>query len=102
VQLSAVFVGLCVGYFYFLKPWEIFKNNFVYVGKASSFAIFGLWVGLRELQMCLLLGFLYLNLLAFCKYPLCIWFCIIKIIFFYLILPGISNNLTFITNYHIF
>jgi len=34
---------------FFLKRWEIFKNNFVCVGKASSFAIFGLCVG--ELQM---------------------------------------------------
>jgi hypothetical protein len=32
------------------------KTIFVCVGKASSFAIFGLCVGLCELQMCLPLG----------------------------------------------
>jgi hypothetical protein len=36
-----------------------FKNNFVCVGKASSFAIFSLCVGLCELQMCVLLAWAF-------------------------------------------
>jgi hypothetical protein len=52
-----VFVGLFVGVFlFFFEVGKFFKNNFVCVGKASSFAIFGLCVGLCELQMCLLLA----------------------------------------------
>jgi hypothetical protein len=39
VSLSAVFVGLCVNLFIF-KSSNILKDNFVLVGKASSFAIF--------------------------------------------------------------
>ncbi len=37
-----------------------FLVGFVCVGKASSFAIFGLCVGLCELQMCLLLAWAFL------------------------------------------
>jgi len=42
-----VFVGLCVGVFLFFEALEDFlKTIFGCVGKASSFAIFGLCVGL--------------------------------------------------------
>ena len=47
--------------FIFFEALENFlKTIFVCVGKASSFAIFGLCVGLCELQMCLLLGMAFL------------------------------------------
>jgi len=52
--LSAVFIGLCGVYFYFFKALgDFLKTILVCVGKASSFAIFGLGVCLCELQMCL-------------------------------------------------
>jgi len=61
VSFSAVFVGLCVGVFLFFEALEDFlKTIFGCVGKASSFAIFGLCVGLCELQMCLLLAWAFL------------------------------------------
>jgi hypothetical protein len=43
-------------FIFFEALGNFLKTIFVCVGKASSFAIFGLWVGLCELQMCLLLG----------------------------------------------
>jgi hypothetical protein len=57
-----VFVGLCVGVFlfFFEALGNFLKTIFVCVGKASSFAIFGLCVGLCELQMCLLLAWAFL------------------------------------------
>ena len=56
VIVCRVCPAVCWCIFIFLKRWKFFKNNFVCVGKASSFAIFGLCVSLCELQMCLLLG----------------------------------------------
>jgi len=45
---------LCIGCFKNFFRGKGFKNDFPYGGKGgSSFAIFGLWVGLCELQMCL-------------------------------------------------
>jgi hypothetical protein len=59
--LSAVFVGLCVGVFlFFLSVGKFLKTILLWVGKASSFAIFGMCVGLCELQMCLLLAWAFL------------------------------------------
>lgn len=54
---------LCLGNFKNFRKEGILKNNFS-VGKSeSSFAIFGLCVGLCELQMCLrcVLAFLYVD-----------------------------------------
>jgi hypothetical protein len=49
------FSGRVSVYFYlFLSVGNFLKTVFLCVGKASSFAIFGLCVGLSELQMCLL------------------------------------------------
>ncbi len=48
--------AMCWCIFIYLSVGKYFKNNFVCVGKASSFTIFGLCVGLCELQMCLLLA----------------------------------------------
>ncbi len=53
--------GRVTVYFYFFEALGNFlKTIFVCVGKASSFAIFGLCVGLCELQMCLLSGLAFL------------------------------------------
>jgi hypothetical protein len=50
---SCFFVGCAVAVLKILER-EILKNNFSLGGKGeSSFAIFGLCVGLCELQMCL-------------------------------------------------
>jgi len=57
VSLSTVFVGaVCWCIFIFFEALDFFSNNFISVVKASSFAIFGLCVGLCEFQMCLLLA----------------------------------------------
>jgi len=60
VIVCCVCRAVCRCIFIFLSVGKFFKNNFVCVGKASSFAIFGLCVSLCELQMCLLLAWAFL------------------------------------------
>jgi len=47
-------------FIFFEALGNFLKTIFLCVGKSSSFAIFGLCVGLCELQMCLLLGLAFL------------------------------------------
>ena len=61
VIVCCVFRAVNWSIFIFFEALENFlKTIFVCVGKASSFAIFGLCVGLCELQMCLLLAWAFL------------------------------------------
>src|SRR5690606_8365317 len=53
-------LAVCWCIFIFLSVGKFLKTILLWVGKASSFAIFGMCVGLCELQMCLLLAWAFL------------------------------------------